>query len=227
MLTSVFLLCDLPREEVAPGSLSWPCRSLVSVLLAMLFQLRDWFTPAAPLWNNRTTAFSVGRDTLCLERMTSGDDYEKKKAAVSRDKQADTNSTEHFKELKNYRKGLKGKIMTLFRITCNGKSRLLLKPRVSWGLWNHHVIPLAITNGHSDTNRTTDHKHKTSLSWGTKRHFCLLLWTLATGWLCREFAWGFFETALKVPHGKLPRQWSSVSVWPVWSSLCQHAAHSV
>lgn len=83
MLTSVFLPCDLPREEVAPTSLSWPYRSLVSVLLAMLFQLRDWFTPTTPLCNDRTTTFSMRRDTLCLERMTSGDDYEKDREAVS------------------------------------------------------------------------------------------------------------------------------------------------
>lgn len=61
------------------------------------------------------------------------------------------------------------------RTACKGISRLSLKTRNGCreGSETHHVILLNTPNGHGDINRTTDPKHKTSLSWGTKRHFCL------------------------------------------------------
>lgn len=135
MLTSVFLPCDLPREEVAPTSLSWQCRSLMSDLLAMLFHLRDWFTPTAPLCNNSTTTFSMGRDTLCLERMISGMDRE----AVSirdlhRQTQTQQNILKSPKTIENgrtwdnllIRKSMQREILSLVK----NQERLL------WELWN-------------------------------------------------------------------------------------------
>lgn len=74
------------------------------------------------------------------------------------------------------------------RTACKGKSCLLLKTRNGCceSSETHHVILLTTPNGQSDINRTTDPKHKTSLSWGTKGHFCLSVNP------CRELAWVFF-----------------------------------
>lgn len=114
---------------------------------------------------------------------------------------------------------------------CKGKSCLLLKTRNGCceSSETQHVILLITPNGHSDINRTTDPKHKTSLSWGTKRHFCLSVnpcYRVVMSQACMRF-FIFFKLAFKVPHGKLPRQWTSVSVSPVWSALCQLAEHSM
>lgn len=94
------------------------------------------------------------------------------------------------------------------RTACKGISRLSLKNRNGCheGSETHHVILLTTPNGHGDINRTTDPKHKTSLSWGTKRHFCLAVnpcYRVVMSQACMRFF--FFLTCIESSPWQAPK----------------------